>query len=148
MEAQQDFRELLELFNRHAVEYVVVGAHALAFHGVPRYTGDLDIFIRPTAENAAKVMRALRDFGFGSVGLSEEEFRLPDRVVQLGYPPVRIDLLTAISGVSWEEVSSNMAGGDYGDVPVHYLGREELVKNKRVIGRKKDLADLEALGED
>ncbi len=148
MEAQQDFKELLELLNAHAVEYVLVGAHALAFHGAPRYTGDMDIYVRPTAQNAKRVMSALREFGFGSLGLSEKEFIMTDRVVQLGHPPVRIDLVTSISGVSWKEVSANMVDGDYGNVPVQYIGREEFVRNKRAIGRKKDLADLEALGED
>ena len=147
METQQDFKELLELLNAHAVEYVIVGAYALAFHGAPRYTGDIDIYIRPTAENAERVMNALRDFGFGSLELSEKDFNQPDRVVQLGYPPVRIDLMTSISGVSWEEVSAHLANGEYGEVPVKYIGREELLRNKRTLCRKKDLADLEALGE-
>jgi len=146
MEAQQDFKKLLELLNDRGVEHVIVGAHALAFHGAPRYTGDLDIYIRPTAENAERVMVALADFGFGSLGLSEKDFSVPDRVVQLGYPPVRIDLVTSLSGVSWEEVSANMVDGEYGNVPVKYIGRAEFVRNKRAIGRKKDLADLEALG--
>ena len=146
MEAQQDFKKLLELLNDRGVEYVIVGAHALAFHGAPRYTGDLDIYIRPTAENAERVMVALTDFGFGSLGLSEKDFSVPDRVVQLGYPPVRIDLVTSISGVSWEEVSANMVDGEYGNVPVKYIGRAEFVRNKRAVCRKKDLADLEALG--
>jgi len=148
MEAQQDFKELFELLNAHAVEYVVVGAHALALHGALRYTGDMDIYIRPTAENAARVMKALRDFGFGSVGLSEKEFSLADRVVQLGNPPVRIDLMTSISGVSWEEVSANAVYGNYGNVSVRYIGRVEFIRNKKATGRKKDLADLEAIGED
>ena len=146
MEAQQDFKKLLELLNDRGVEYVIVGAHALAFHGAPRYTGDLDIYIRPTAENAERVMVALADFGFGSLGLSEKDFSVPDRVVQLGYPPVRIDLVTSLSGVSWEEVSANKVDGEYGNVPAKYIGRAEFVRNKRAIGRKKDLADLEALG--
>jgi hypothetical protein len=148
MEAHRDFKELLELLNAHAVEYVVVGAHALAFHGVPRYTGDMDIYINPTDENAKRVMDVIKAFGFGSLGLSEKDFSLPDKVVQLGFPPVRIDLVTSISGVSWDEASANMLDGEYGKVPVKFLGREELVKNKRAIGRKRDLADLEALGED
>ena len=146
MEAQQDFKELLELLNGRGAEYVIVGAHALAFHGVPRYTGDMDLYVRPTATNATRVMGALADFGFGSLGLSEKDFSSADRVIQLGYPPVRIDLVTSLSGVSWEEVSANVVDGEYGDVPVKYIGRAEFVKNKRAIGRKKDLADLEALG--
>ncbi len=147
MEAQQDFKELLALFNVHAVEYVIVGAHALAFHGAPRYTGDIDLYVRPDKENARRIMAALRDFGFGSVGLSEEDFTEPDKVVQLGYPPVRIDLMTSLAGVSWQNVFEHRVTGEYGDIPVNYIGRKQFVVNKRACDRKKDLADLEALGE-
>lgn len=147
MEVQQDFKELLALFNAHAVEYVIVGAHALAFHGAPRYTGDMDVYVRPHKENARRIMDALRDFGFGSVGLSEGDFIEEDKVIQLGYPPVRIDLMTSISGLSWEEVFNHRAGGEYGDIPVFYIGKEQFLANKRACNRKKDLADIEALGE-
>lgn len=88
MEVQNDFKELLELFNAHKVEYLIVGGYALAFHGVPRYTGDIDIFVKPDTENALRILKALDEFGFGSVGLKEEDFRNPNKVVQLGYPPV------------------------------------------------------------
>ncbi|MCX7012416.1 MAG: hypothetical protein NTW86_07630 [Candidatus Sumerlaeota bacterium] len=147
MEIQKDFSELLTLFRSHAVEHVIVGAHALAHHGVPRYTGDVDIFVRPTPENAQRILDALDEFGFGSVGLREEDFCRPDHIVQLGYPPVRVDFMTSISGVSWEEAASGAADGVYGDVAVRYLGRVHLVLNKKATGRTKDLADVEALGE-
>ena len=147
MEAQPDFRDLLALLNARGVEYVVVGAHALAYHGAPRLTGDLDILVRPDAENARRVLGALEEFGFGAIGLAAEDFVVPDRVVQLGIVPVRIDLVTSITAVPWQEAAAGCAPGVYGDVPVRYLGRAELVKNKRAIGRKKDIADLEALGE-
>lgn len=147
MEAQQDFKELLALFNAHSVEYVIVGAYALAFHGVPRYTGDMDIYVLPTEANAAHIMAALEEFGFGSVGLSAQDFMQPDKVVQLGYPPVRVDLMTSISGVSSEDAFNRRVWGEYGEVPVFYLGRNDFVANKRACGRRKDLADLEALGE-
>lgn len=148
MGAPSDFKELLALFNANAVDYVIVGAHALAFHGAPRYTGDLDLYVRPGPDNAARVMASLRDFGFGSVGLSEKDFAGPDQVIQLGYPPIRIDLLTSISGVSWEDVFAHRVPGRLDDVPVHYIGRKEFLSNKRASGRKKDLADIEALDED
>lgn len=148
MEAQPDFKELLALFGVHAVEYVVVGAHALAWHGAPRYSGDLDLYVRPDAENARRVLAALDEFGFGSVGLSEADFTEPDKVVQLGRPPVRIDLMTSMSGVSWDDVSAHAIAADYDGVPVALIAREQLVANKRACGRKKDLADLEALGEE
>jgi hypothetical protein len=148
MEVQNDFRELLELFNGHKVEYMIVGAYALAFHGVPRFTGDIDIFVRPSPGNAQKILSALDDFGFGSLDLTVDDFRKPDSVVQLGVPPVRIDIITSLTGVSWEEADKGKKEGLYGDVPVFFLGREQYVANKRAIGRKKDLADLESLGEE
>lgn len=147
MEVQQDFRELLELFNKHKVDYIIVGAYALGFHGAPRYTGDLDVFVAPQPINARNIVRALHDFGFGSVGVAEADFSEEGRVVQLGFPPVRVDILTSITGVSWEQARSGSVEGQFGDVSVHYLGRNDLVANKRSLGRKKDLADLEAIGE-
>jgi len=147
MELQQDFRELLALFNDHHVNYVIVGGYALAFHGAPRFTGDLDIFVKSDHENAGRIVAALNDFGFASRGLTEGDFERPDQVIQLGVAPVRVDLITSITGLSWEEVFANRVPSDYGDVPVHYIGREELISNKRAVGRAKDLADLEALGQ-
>ena len=147
MEAQKDFRDLLELLNAHKVEYMIVGAYALAFHGAPRYTGDMDIYVKPNSTNAQRIMAALNDFGFGSVELSVTDFELEDKVVQLGFPPVRVDIVTSITGVSWEEAASGRIEGRYGDVLVYYIGRGEFISNKRRLGRKKDLADLEALGE-
>ena len=147
MEVQQDFRELLRLFNAHDVAYVIVGGYALAFHGAPRYTGDLDILIRPDEENASRVMKALDEFGFGSIGLKNADFMCQDKVVQLGVPPVRIDIITSISGVPWEKAVAGSVKGNYGEIPVSYLGRDEFIENKRAIGRLQDRADLEALGE-
>jgi len=148
MEVQPDFRDLLALFNEHKVDYIIVGAYALAFHGAPRYTGDIDILVKPDALNAQKIIGALNEFGFESVGLSSEDFESPDKVIQLGFPPVRIDIITSITGVSWEDAWSGRVEGKFGDVLVHYIGRQEFILNKRALGRKKDLADVEALGED
>lgn len=148
MEVQKDFLELLELLNAHKVEYMIVGAYALAFHGAPRYTGDIDIFVRPDPENAQRVMAALNDFGFGSTGLTVADFAFGDKVVQLGFPPIRVDIVTSMTGVSWKEAASGRVEGIYGNISVYYIGREQFVLNKRALGRKKDLADLEALGEE
>ena len=148
MEIQQDFKELLALFNAHKIDYIIVGAHALAYHGSPRYTGDLDILVRPDSKNAQRILRALQEFGFGSLGLTVEDFASPNKVVQLGVPPVRVDIVTSITGVSWEEAAAGLVEGRYGDVTVRYIGKKEFTLNKRVLGRKKDLADLEALGEE
>ncbi len=148
MEVQQDFKELLKLFNAHRVEYVIVGGYALAFHGSPRYTGDIDILVRPDEENAQRVLEALEKFGFGSVGIEKSDFMYQNKVVQLGVPPVRIDIITSISGVSLDEAFAGTLEGKYGDIPVLYIGRDQFIRNKRTIGRRKDLSDLEALGEE
>jgi hypothetical protein len=148
MEAQPDFRDLLALFNEHKVEYMIVGGYALAFHGAPRYTGDLDIFVRCNPVNAQRIIAALDQFGFMSLGLTSADFEASDRVVQLGVPPVRIDILTSLTGVSWEEASASSVTGKYGDIPVCYINREQFISNKRALGRNRDLADLEALGDE
>ena len=148
MEVQPDVRELLALFNANQVDYMVIGGYALAFHGAPRFTGDLDIFVNPDPENARRIVEALDQFGFKSVDLSVDDFQAPDQVVQLGVPPVRVDILTSITGVSWAEAASGRVEGRYGEIPVYYIGREQFTANKRATGRKRDLADLEALGEE
>jgi hypothetical protein len=148
MEVHQDYKELLKLLNAHKAEFVIVGAYALAFHGVPRFTGDMDILVKPDSKNAEKILAALKEFGFGSLYLTVSDFQYLDKVVQLGVAPVRVDLITSLTGLSWQEVSSGKVQGTYGDVPVYYLGRKELISNKKALGRKKDLADIEALGED
>ena len=147
MEVQKDFRDLLKLLNDHEVKFMIVGGYALAFHGAPRFTGDIDIFIKPDSENAQRVFDALSDFGFKSLDLSPDDFQKPDKVVQLGVPPVRIDLITSISGVAWKDADSSKESGPFGDISVYYIGKTQFVNNKRAIGRKKDLADIEALGE-
>ena len=147
MEIQPDFKDLLELLNAYKVKYMIVGGYALAYHGAPRYTGDIDIYVKPDSQNAKLIMRALDDFGFGSVGLTSKDFENPDNVVQLGFPPVRVDIITSISGVTWRDASNGCVDGKYGEVPVKYIGLNEFIINKRTTGRKKDLSDLEALGE-
>lgn len=147
MEIPNDFRELLASFNAGGVEYLLVGGYALAHHGAPRYTGDLDLLVRATPENAQRVLAALEAFGFGSLGLTAGDFCAPDRVVQLGHPPVRIDLLTSLDGVSWEEAVREAETGALLDESVPVIGRAAFIANKRATGRPSDLADLEALGE-
>jgi len=148
MEAQADYKELLALFNAHDVRYIIVGAYALAFHGAPRYTGDLDILVRPDEENSRHILSALEAFGFGSLGLAVDDFNVPEKVVQLGVPPVRVDIVTSITGVAWDEAEASCVPGRFGSVPVSNIGKEAFIRNKRALGRKKDLADAEALGED
>ena len=120
----------------------------MAYYGAPRYTGDIDILIKSDSINASLILKALNEFGFGSVGLQLDDFTNTDNIVQLGYPPVRIDIMTSISGVSWEDAYNGREEGKYGDVPVYFIGLDQYIQNKRASGRKKDLADLEALGEE
>jgi hypothetical protein len=145
MEICQDFRELLELLNAQKVEYLIVGAHALAFHGYIRATKDIDLYVRPTAANAERVMAALDAFGFGQVGLEAKDFQEPDQIIQLGYPPVRIDLITSLTGISWDRAAEGRCQGEYGGTPAPFLGRAELVANKKASGRPQDLADADRL---
>ena len=148
MDIHSDFRELFESFNARDVEFLVVGGYALAFHGAPRFTGDMDLFINRGRENVKRILAALRDFGFASLNLTAEDFETPDRVVQLGVPPVRVDIVTSIDGVSWKEAWDGKTRGTCGAVPVYFISRREFVANKKAVGRRKDLADLEALGEE
>ncbi len=141
----KDFEELFECFNKRRVRYVVVGGYARAFHGRPRYTKDIDLFVDPTTENAAALMAALADFGFGSLALTVDDFSTPGQTVQLGVEPNRIDLLTVIDGVSFDEVWTGRAAGRYGGQDVAYIGRDEFIKNKRAAGRLQDRADIEEL---
>lgn len=145
----EDFRDLLAALLAAEARFLVVGAHALAVHGVPRATGDLDVWIAADPVNAERVWSALLSFGapVAAMGVSREDLTRPDMVVQIGLPPRRIDILTAISGVAFDEAWSGHVTHEAGGLPVPFLGRAELVRNKRASGRTKDQADLEALGE-
>lgn len=142
-----DFRDFLSDLLAESVEFVVVGAYALAFHGVPRATGDIDILVRPSADNATRVLRALRRFGapVDAAGLTEADFSRPDVVYQIGLPPRRIDLLTEISALTFDEVWDSRVEAEFEGKSVCFLGREALIKNKRATGRAKDRADVESL---
>jgi hypothetical protein len=148
MEYYRDFKELLVLFNAHGVDYAIVGAYALGHYGAPRYTADMDLLVRHGEENVKRVVAALNEFGFESLGFTPQDFSNPDQVLQLGVPPVRIDILTSLTGVSWEEVAAGRVAGTFGEVNVFYIGKDEFILNKRATGRKKDAADLEAIGEE
>jgi hypothetical protein len=116
-------------------------------HGVPRYTEDIDLLVNPTRANAARFVAAIHAFGFASLGLTQEDFTTAGRVVQLGLPPARIDILTEIEGVSRDQIKQGKITGDYGGVPVHIIGRREFITNKKTTGPLKDKGDLGALGE-
>jgi hypothetical protein len=133
------------LLNSNEVEFLVVGAFAVAYHGYPRYTGDLDLLIRPTADNAARVLRTLSQFGFSRLDITADDLQYEGKIVQLGMPPNRIDLITSISGVSFEEAWTSRSDGDLGGAPVRFIGRDALRRNKESTGRAKDLGDAEEL---
>jgi len=131
----------------HRVEYIVVGAHALAVAGRPRATQDLDIFVEPHPQNAARLAQALREFGFPALAEEAHRFAEPDRMATLGTPPLQIDVMTSITGVTFEEARAGRVVANMGEVQVPFLGPEELRRNKRASGRPKDIADLALLAE-
>lgn len=146
----EDFRDLLAEFVAADVRFLIVGAHALGVHGVPRATVDLDIWIDRAPLNVERVWQALAAFGapLDALKISKSDFTKPDVVIQFGLPPYRIDILTGITGVTFDEAWPERVDDVFNDVPAHYLGRVALTRNKRAAGRLKDLADLESLGED
>lgn len=142
---QADLKEFIALLNSHGVEYVLVGGHAVAYHGHPRFTGDIDFFIQRTEPNAQRVLAVLEHFGFGGIGIEERDLLKPGRVIQLGQPPNRIDILTSISAVDFDSAWVTRIETVIDDQPVSILGWEELLRNKRAAARQKDLADVEKL---
>lgn len=131
--------------NAQSVKALIVGGYAVAFHAKPRFTKDIDLLVEPNPDNAQRLLRALSDFGFGAADLAVDDFTTPGRVVQLGIAPNRVDLMTAIDGVSFADAWTGRVSGRFGAVPVFYIGKAELVRNKRATGRAQDLADVEAL---
>ena len=146
----EDFRDLLASLLEAGARFLVVGAHALAVHGVPRATGDLDVWTEGSAANTERVWAGLLRFGapVGALGLSRDDLMRADQVVQIGLPPRRIDLLTSISGVEFEEAWRGRITREVSGLSVPFIGRSALVRNKKAAGRPKDLADLAALGEE
>jgi len=145
MKLPQDFREFLELFNAKSVEYMLVGSYALAYYGAPRYTGDIDLFVHRTETNAKRIIEALKEFGFVFPNLTWNDFIKDDTVVQLGMPPVRIDILTFLSGMDWDTAVVHKVSDELDGIPVSVIGKEDYIINKRASGRAKDLADIEML---
>jgi hypothetical protein len=142
----QDFVDLLRAFAAADVRFLVVGAYALAIHGRPRGTGDLDVLVDATPGNAANVMRALAAFGAPLAAVSESDFATPGVTYQMGVPPGRIDVLTELTGVTFEEAWADRIRRPFGDVEVDFIGRDAFIRNKRSVGRAKDLADIDGLG--
>ena len=145
MRLSSDLREFLELLNARGVDYLVVGAHSLAFHGRPRYTGDLDVLIFPSDANAKVLVELLTEFGFADSRFTASDFIEGDQIIQLGRPPNRIDLLTSLTGVTNAEAFAGKVLAEIDGVPVFFLGKKQLIQNKRAVARPQDLADLEEL---
>ena len=141
----QDFKEFIQSLNANAVRYLLVGGYAVALHGYPRYTKDMDVWVEMTAENASRIIKALRQFGFGSLDLKESDFMEPDQVIQLGYPPNRIDIITSLSGVEFSECYPSHITAEIDGVNVNFIDLINLKKNKKATGRHQDLADIENL---
>ena len=140
----KDFEELFACLTARNVKALIVGGYAVAFHAKPRFTKDIDIFVDPRAENVTRLLQALDDFGFGGFGLSASDFTA-GRIVQLGVAPNRVDLLTVIDGVTFDEAWAGRVAGHFGKQPVSYIGRADLIRNKQASGRAQDLADIDAL---
>ncbi len=145
MVLNKDFREFIELLNSHSIKYLVVGGYAVTIHGYPRYTNDIDIWFWIDKSNAEKLIDTLKDFGFGSLDIKIDDFLQPNKVIQLGYPPNRIDLLTSVSGLEFDECYPKKVSVDIAGIKIDFIDLENLKKNKKASGRHKDLNDLENL---
>ena len=141
----KDFEDFIKLLNKHQVEYMIVGGYALAFHGKPRYTGDIDIWIGISNTNATKLLRVISDFGLASLGLEKEDFLKEGYITQIGRPPLRIDIMNSIDGVTFIEAFSRKEVVEINGIKMLYIGLSDFIKNKQASGRKKDITDINEL---
>jgi hypothetical protein len=141
----KDFKEFIQLLNKNQVEYLIVGGYAVGFHGYPRYTGDIDIWLNPIKTNVSKMASVLEEFGFSPQHFSIDDFQIKDNIVRIGFPPNRIDLLVSIDGVDFNECYPNRVIEDLGGTKVNFIGVNDLIKNKKACNRTKDQIDLENL---
>jgi predicted nucleotidyltransferase len=145
MALDRDFKEFILLLNEQKVEYLVIGGYAVVFHGYPRFTGDIDFWINPTEENIDRVLAVLKKFGCGSLGVKREDLLNPDIVHQFGQQPLRIDILSYVEGASFAECYRRKKTKTVGGVKIHLLSREDLIRNKQLVGRPRDLEDVKQL---
>ncbi|MBF8276985.1 MAG: hypothetical protein HW390_2058 [Candidatus Brocadiaceae bacterium] len=145
MNIQPDFKELLALLEKHQVEYMLVGGYAVAFHGYPRFTKDIDVYFENTDENINKIISALMEFGFSVDELPPDLFKKPGNIITLGVAPVRVDFLNEIDGVGFTEAKKQRVRGKYDNVDIYFIGKEDLIKNKRSTPRTKDKVDAEEI---
>ena len=145
MKVEKDYEDLLKLFNKYKVQYCIIGAFAVAFYAKPRYTKDIDILVSSDIKNGERIIAALYEFGFRNIELKAEDFTAGNQIIQLGYEPVRIDILTYIAGCSFAEIWQSRKSGLYGKEKVYFIGLNQLIKNKEAAHRKQDMADLDLL---
>jgi len=145
MKVEKDYEDLLRLLNKHKVRYCIVGAYAVAFYARPRYTKDMDILVEPEIDNGRRIVKALNEFGFQSLGLKEEDFSQKGMIIQLGYEPIRVDIITSINGCNFQEVWEKKQTGTYGKEEAFFISRDELIKNKEISNRKQNQVELDIL---
>jgi predicted nucleotidyltransferase len=145
MKVEKDYEEFLKLLNKHSVKYCIIGAFAVAFYAKPRYTKDIDIFIEPSKENAEKILKVLKEFGFGELIISIEDLTQEGNILQLGYEPLRIDFLNKLEGFEFQMIWKNRVMGNYGSETVPFIGLDDLIKNKKMSDRLSDRVDIEIL---
>jgi hypothetical protein len=145
MKLEKDYEEFLRLLNTHNVKYCIIGAYAVAFYAKPRFTKDIDILIEPSTENAKRILTVFNEFGFGELSISVDDLTSEGNILQLGYEPLRIDLLTKLEGFDFQDIWTNRVTGDYGSEKVFFIGLDDLIQNKKKSGRPTDLLDIELL---
>lgn len=145
MRYEKDFEDFIKSLNKNKVKYCIIGAFAVGLYGYPRYTGDIDILVEPAPGNAEKIIKAIKEFGFKSLDLTEKDFSQENKVIQLGYEPVRIDLITSLGGITFKEIWKHKEEGTYGKVKVYFIGRNELIKSKKLANRPQDKIDIDKL---
>ncbi|HOW84130.1 MAG TPA: hypothetical protein PK573_16325 [Spirochaetota bacterium] len=143
----KDFEDLLAILNKNQVKFLIVGAFALAYHGYPRNTGDIDIWIYPAEENANKTVQAIKEFFGSTLGVTNEDI-ISGKIIQFGRPPVRIDLISILTGVTTDEIWDNRITGKFAGIDVYFIDKKTFIKNKRAIGRGKDIVDVDAISTD
>ena len=145
MKIEKDFKEFIELLNSNKVKYLIVGGFAFSYYAEPRFTKDIDFFVEVEKNNSKKIIKTLNEFGFGEIGLKEEDFLKTNNIIQLGYAPLRIDIITSITGVLFKTAWENKVTGKYGNISCNYISKEDLIQNKKASGRPQDIADVKKL---
>lgn len=145
MRVEKDYEDLLRLFNKNKVKYCIIGAYAVAFYARPRYTKDIDILVEPNIKNGEKIVKALKEFGFKSCKLSAKDFAKKGRIIQLGYEPVRVDIITSIPKIDFKEIWKNRKRSKYGNEKIFFIGQKDLIKIKKISGREQDRIDIKIL---